>query len=753
MFLTGGTALVLEQVAEKYLSTLLGSSRPAATIVLAVYFTGLALGALLCPRGSAGAPRRLAGLEIFIGLWAAVLAFGFFATDRALADWLVATGTTPGALTFARVTLAALWLLPPTLAMGAQLPTLAAVLAGHPALRGESLPRYYALNLAGAFTFTLFAPPLLFNTVGANATLWFISLLALLVGTALWSGLPRSTEAVSASVPTGPPSAPLLRAPCFYAFAAGFTFFAFEVVWFHLISAVCGASTYSFSILLACVLLGLALAGRHVDRHKSTSLTATFGALVLVLAISNACWPWAARVLAMIAEGLGLEWFWGGELLKFVVIATLVLPPAALLGRLFPFLLRQHGIDSRQVSRLSVANILGCVAGALVAGFALIPGLGAEHTLLALSLLAAAVWLLLKPARRIHALMPGIAGLVLLIALPPWDRLELTRGFGVYLAPSVSENASLVSFSEDFQTGFVTVITTPHRDGTVTKSLLQNGKFDADDGGEVPAQVGFAVVAATHAPATNRALVIGAGSGQTASVIARLEFDQVDNVDLSPAHIATAREHFSHLNSGVFDRAGVSVHIEDGRQFLLRTRNRYDLIQIELTSVWFAGSTNLYSREFYALARERLSPGGVLVQWVQLHHLSAREIATIFATARAEFAHVSVWRVGGQACLLASGTPQTVNSAIVERWLTSPLLASERRAVRVHEPARFAISRLLTPAELDRMINRYQAAVGLNTDRNRWLEFQTPKYYLSRRDHSTENLRWLKAQAGATDLP
>src|SRR5690606_37397794 len=120
-------------------------------IVLAVYFTGLALGALLCPRGSAGAPRRLAGLEIFIGLWAAVLAFGFFATDRALADWLVATGTTPGALTFARVTLAALWLLPPTLAMGAQLPTLAAVLAGHPALRGESLPRYYALNLAGAF--------------------------------------------------------------------------------------------------------------------------------------------------------------------------------------------------------------------------------------------------------------------------------------------------------------------------------------------------------------------------------------------------------------------------------------------------------------------------------------------------------------------------------------------------------------------------------------------------------------------------
>ena len=51
------------------------------------------------------------------------------------------------------------------------------------------------------------------------------------------------------------------------------------------------------------------------------------------------------------------------------------------------------------------------------------------------------------------------------------------------------------------------------------------------------------------------------------------------------AHIAAARAHFAHLHDGIFDHPGVTVHIEDGRQHLMRARAPYDLIQIELTSV------------------------------------------------------------------------------------------------------------------------------------------------------------------------
>ncbi len=743
VFRTGGTALVLEQVAEKYLSTLLGSSRPAATIALAVYFAGLALGALLRPRRTAGAPRRLALLELFIAGWAALLATMFFASDRALGGWLAAAGANATSLGLARAAPAVLWLLPPTMAMGAQMPTLAAVLASHSSLRDLSLPRYYALNLAGAFTITLAAPILLVNAVGAKGALWCIALLATLAGVALWSGLPATdTHHEPVRVAAKSPSA--VSSPALvWAFAAGSVFFALEVIWFHLISAMCGASAYSFSILLAAVLLALALAlaGRDAARHATTP-AATLGWLVAALAVSNALWPWAGRLLAWSAGLLGLETFWAGEALKFAVVALLVPPPAFALGRIFPLLLGAEG-DSAHVTRLSVANVLGCVGGALAAGFVFIPAFGAERSLPGPALLAAAACAAHLRVFSFRVLAPGAAGLVLLAMLPAWDRLELTRGFGVYLAPQVSPRAELLSFRGDFYAGFVTVVATPRKDGGVTTSLFQNGKFDADDAGEVPAQIGFGAVAATHAPTQNRALIIGAGSGQTASVIARLGFSQVDIAELSPAHLAAAREHFSHLNARVFERPEIQVFIEDGRQHRLRTRERHDLIEIELTSVWFAGAFNLYSREFHALARERLALGGVLVQWIQLHHLTAREIGTILGAARAEFDRVSVWRVGGQACLLASTTPQRFNPAVVERWLSAPDLDAERLAVRVDTPENFAISLLLAPDRVDALPTRHRAALGINTDRNRWLEFQTPKYCLSRRDHTAENLLWL----------
>jgi len=180
------------------------------------------------------------------------------------------------------------------------------------------------------------------------------------------------------------------------------------------------------------------------------------------------------------------------------------------------------------------------------------------------------------------------------------------------------------------------VLATPaaHRAEPV-KSLLQNGKFDADDDGEQPAQIAFGLLAALHAPALDRALVIGAGSDQKASVVASLGFAHLDIAEISPAHLAAAREHIGQINHGVFERGNVTVLVEDGRNLLLRTGARLYVIQIELTSVWFAGAANLYSREFYALARSRLVPRGALVQWIQLHHLIPREITTIFATARA----------------------------------------------------------------------------------------------------------------------
>lgn len=740
VFCTGGTALVLEQVAEKYLSTLVGASRPAATLVLVVYFVGLALGAALCPKNPAGAGRRLAALELFVGAWCALLALAFFSVDRALGEWLARHDSSAFTLAAARAAVAALWLLPPTIAMGAQLPTLAAVLRGSPELAHVSLSRLYALNLAGACCFCFAAPVLLFNAIGANGALWFTAGLATLVGLALWSGLPAGGAVARA--PGRERRSPKAAATA-AAFFSGFAFFALEVVWFHLISAVCGASTYSFSLLLGVILLALTLAARRAARAELPLTAPTLAALAVALALSNAGWPWAGRVLAEANSLLSLDWFWAGELLKTLVVALLVLPPAVLLGQIFPRLLRDAAADGARVGRLSFANILGCVTGALAAGFLLIPRLGAERTLFAAALLAAGAAVVHFRALPRRSLALAAAGAALALLLPAWDRLELTRGHGVYLGAGLPADARLAWFREDFTAGFVTVATRTDDRGRTTKTLLQNGKFDADDGAEVPAQISFGLLAALHAPRTDRALVIGAGSGQTADIVAQLGFAHLDIAELSPAHLAAAREEFAHLHHGVFDRPDVAVHVEDGRNLLLRTRTPYDVIQIELTSLWFAGATNLYSREFYALARARLAPGGALVQWIQLHHLAPREIATILATARAEFPFVSVWRAGTQACLVATVEPPRLNVAVWQRWLTDPALADARTATGLVSPETLAPAELVTAPRLDALLNRHRGAYGLNTDRNRWIEFQSPKFYLSRFNHAAANVRWL----------
>lgn len=744
VFCTGGTALILEQVAEKYLSTLVGASRPATTLVLVVYFVGLALGAALCPKNPAGATRRLAALELFVAAWCALLALAFFSVDRALGEWLARQDSSALTLAAARTAVAALWLLPPMIAMGAQLPTLAAALRGAPEFADVSLPRLYALNLAGACCFCFAAPVFLFNAIGANGALWFTAGLAALVGLTLWSGLPRAASTTAATPPrTNTPAARPAPAALALSFGSGFAFFALEIVWFHLISAVCGASTYSFSLLLGLILAALTLAARRSARADVPSLASTCAALAVVLALSNAGWPWAGRALATAQSALSLEWFWAGELLKTLVVALLVLPPAVLLGQIFPRLLRDASADGAHVGRLSFANILGCVTGALAAGFLLIPQLGAEHTLLAAALLAAgAAFVQFRTLPR-RSLALAATGVALALFLPAWNRLELTRGYGVYLTSGLPGNARLAWFREDFTAGFVTVTTHPDARGHTIKTLLQNGKFDADDADEAPAQISFGLIAALHAPSTERALVIGAGSGQTAAVVAQLGFAHVDIAELSPAHLAAARAEFSHLHHGVFDRPNVTVHVEDGRNLLLRTRTPYDVIQIEITSLWFAGATNLYSREFYALARSRLAAGGALVQWIQLHHLAPREIATILATARAEFPHVAVWIAGQQACLVASAQPPRVNLPVWQRWLSDPALATARKATGIVSPETLAPSELLTAPRVAALLDRYRGAYGLNTDRNRWIEFQTPKYYLSRFDHRAANLRWL----------
>jgi spermidine synthase len=763
--LTGCTALLAEQAFEKLLSTLLGASTPAAATVLAVYFAGLTLGGILAGRWcrSSARPLRLyAVLELCVGFWALVLYLSF---DRLIPFFapLLALGVNRfWVLQCLRVFVAACWILPATVPMGASFPAVVHALEQLSVpQRGRAMARFYSFNLAGAIVGAVIGPFIVFPYWGVDGALLLTFVVNLVVGfTSFALSRKPAPPKQSAEEDANTSDTPLPRLILAVAFASGFLFFALEVTWTHLIGAVLGNSIYAFAAMLAVVLLGLGLGGAYTAARSSshqTIPTSELGNLLLctavVLALMNGRWPDVPQALA--ALGARVVTFGMAEFLRWLLATAMLLLLAMLLGMVYPTLFRLEIFPSRQqgkfTGRMVAANAIGCIAGALVTGFGLISWIGAERTLAVLTTSILFLGLVILFVYRTHQskarmILLAAATVGALAIQPPWNRLHLTSGRHVYFRQAeVSANTDLKSFHEDAFGGITTVVDNPvSGDSNHVKSvrtLLTNGKFQGNDGSEMEAQTGFALVPILFVPTFHDALVIGLGTGRTAHVVDALGFDSVDVAEIAPGVVQAARRYFNHINGAILDDPHVHVFLEDGRNLLLLRPKQYDLITIELTSVWFAGAANLYSEQFYRLARSRLKPTGILQEWIQLHHIGNNELLTVIGTLRRVFPHVSMWVVGGQGILVASTSPQLIQPASLDAlqkhgsmigWDVDELKDNLRNLMSC---------RLLAPEDVSSLVE--SRAITLNTDRNRRLEYFTPRYNYSPFDWRKRNVEAL----------
>jgi spermidine synthase len=780
---TGVSALLAEQVFEKLLSTVVGASAPAATLVLAVYFLGLTGGGIAYSRLASRVthPLRLYGLlEGGIGLWALALAL-LFSPLQAVSSRLVHLGgDAAGAVFGLRLAVAAAWILPPTLAMGASFPAVVGALEqlGAPGAQ-RLIARFYAWNLLGAVVGAALGPYLFFPRAGLTGTLYVIVLLQAGVAAMVLRrapGVPRRTgpgparhDAARGGVERGAAAGRLFLLGL--AFASAFLFFGFEVLWTHLIGAVLGNSVYAFANMLTMVLAGLFLGGlvSSLIFRGPTVPAATLPAVLIgaaaVLAVSLSAWDDVPALLVRL--GAGVETFAGGEAVRLAVAAALVGLPALALGLVYPLLFRDPrfpmaSADS-MAARLGASNAVGCICGALATGFLLLPAMGSEGVfriyIFVLALVAVALSLADLRRRRAGGRRAAVLATVWIVlavgvaqlaaTVPGWRPLRLTAGTHVYFRPGhVRDATELLYWHEDLYGGFTTVVGSPASPGTHrSRVLLTNGKFQGSDGGEIGAQVAFAAIPIFHQPRRGRALAIGLGTGHTAAVVAAAGYRRVEIAEISPGIVGAARRLFSHVNDGLLERDRVTLHLEDGRNVLLRDDGQYDLITMELTSIWFAGASNLYSRQFYELARARLAPGGVLQQWIQFHHIAPEEVLSAVATLASVFERVSLWHFGGQGILLASDGPQVIEPGLVDEIAGLPDM---RRHVDILHAAvgpdlmALARRRLLDETETRRLLEfTRQRAIPLNTDGNRYLEFSTPRHNLERRNHAREVIETL----------
>jgi spermidine synthase len=636
---SGVAALIYEIVWFQLLELAIGSTALSLAVLLATFMGGTCLGSLILPRFIPRADpsrfhplRMYAAIEIGIGLLA-ILVLRLMPFIAGLPS---------------RGVVAAICLLPPTLLMGATLPILACSVEDV-----SQLGSLYATNIAGAVFGCLLAgfyllprydaATAIYAAIAINAT---VAAIALLFAHGTRAQLHNPSRTVIAESRTG-------GIAIYIAIAlSGLCALAAESIWTRILGLLLGPSVYTLSIIVAVFLTGLGIgsgAGALLSRTHPSSLVNPRQALGWCQLLLTGAIAWTAYNLSAslpywpinpsISSNIGFNFqldldraFWA------------LLPPTLLWGASFPLALAAAGLavnqgdPARLMSRVYGANTLGAIIGALAASLLLIPWLGSQHAqqfLIALSG-AAAVLLLLPSSKAL------CAGAVLICALfihgvPQISKVLIAHGR--YAATWVGKG-DIVYAGEG-------------RDSSVAVSSFPNGALTFHVAGKIQASnvprdmrlqrmLGHLTTLTVAHPGS--VLVIGCGAGITAGAVSidpRVARETI--VEIEPLVPQAAATYFSEPNFDVLHNPKVQVRFDDGRHFVLTTKERFDGITVDPLDPWVKGAANLYTREFVEAMKQRLNPGGSVTMYIQLFETNSDAVKSAVATFVEVFPNATIW--------------------------------------------------------------------------------------------------------------
>ena len=765
-FVSGLSALAYQVILARYVHLVVGATAYATSALLVAFMVGMSLGSAA---GGALADRSRHPLRVYalaeagIGLYCLLFPAAFPLLERL---YLALAPPLDGPLALrnaVRFLLGAAAFVLPAFLMGTTTPAFARALAAGQADVGRRLARIYGLNTLGAAVGAFLTAYLLVPKLGLVGSMTLASLLNFGVAAIAWR-LSRPREAEPGPSEAGPPAAALegepapaaapgggptaagvaggpLAALLVVAALSGFLSFGLEIVWTHLLAILLGNSVYAFGLMLGSLLLGLALGARLAeDFAESPERSRLWVGLALALAgavVVGTLSLWDEVPALFLLFARSSPSFLLMEGVRLAVAVGLMIFPTTLIGLAFPLVLRSAAREGerfgRSVGRVFAVNTLGAVAGALAASYLLLPALGSLDSLRLLGVALLAVGglalLVLGPPRSGRWLAAGAAaGAAAGWAMPVyWDFNSLNVGAAIYLGSSAGEGGRILFRREHPTGGLTTVI---ERRGV--KTLLTNGKFEGDDSEEVPIQHRLANIPTLFTAERERALVVGLGTGVTLASVAAHGFRDVVCAELSEAIVDAARTQFAHVNGGVLSRPEVRLAREDGRSVLLESPERYDVVSVEITTIWFAGSGAIYSDGFYRLVSRRLRRHGVLLQWFPIHHLSARNLYLVVNTVRSVFPHVSVWTHRHQGFVVASNEPLAVDLESVRADLARPAMAPYLRELRSGSPLELLSDLVVVGKDTDRFLNTMASLLLTTRDlvsTDTWpvIEYETPK--------------------------
>jgi spermidine synthase len=705
-----------------------GASELAVVAVLAAYMAGLATGAAVSDRwlGSVRRPvRAYALLELGIALSALAVPAALRLANRVQVALLGGAAGLPeaGGLWTVAFHLAAsfLVLLVPTTLMGATLPLLARFAVERDEELGARVGTLYTVNTVGAALGTLGAGFLLLPALGLARTVWVgvaLNALAFLLAIPLF----RSTTAPAPPEVRAEPLAHRYLLPLVLVSSA--VSFTYEVLWTRLLTFVLGGSIYAFATMLATFLAGIALGAGLAARAGRTPAAARRG---FVLAQwGTALFSLAAFHLADRLPGLadrmadaGIGSLFSGAVLS----AATLLPGAVCIGATFPFAVRllagRAGHAGAATAAAYAWSTVGAVVGAVAGGLFLLPALrfaGTVRVLVITSLLLALATAL--AARPRHVLLAALAGATLLVPAilaprTPWTLLSHSslpgqmEGRVVYWGVGRGSTVIVLDQGGEWR-------------------LASNGLPESaiEGPGARPSRYSvahwLALLAIAARPEARSMMIVGLGAGKTAESVPS-SIESIDVVELEPEIVRANQALAGRRGRDPLVDPRVHVRLNDARSALLLTRQRFDAIVSQPSHPWTAGAAHLFTREFFALVRQRLSDDGVFVLWMGQLFVDEPLLRSLLATLRAEFAHVEVYdpRPGGSLLFVSSASPLRTAETAGRAIAAAPALWAEQG---IQDGEDLLAARVQDEAGVARVAE----GAPVNTDRHNLLQTRSP---------------------------
>jgi predicted membrane-bound spermidine synthase len=419
---------------------------------------------------------------------------------------------------------------------------------------------------------------------------------------------------------------------------SGFGCLALEVIFVRILAQRSDGSVYIFALMLVifllCLAAGAGVVSRWLDRIAPWQFLAwTQLAATTFILISTTTFQFLP-FLAMISPADTYT----TRTAKLASASLLILgPPILLIGVVLPWTWKMASRDvddvGRSVGVLTGINTVAAVCGSLVAGFLLLPALGLGGS----SLLVAALYGVLA----IIGFWQSSAGLRRWIAIGAcivvpvsWYAAGLWRP--VYQPLEAGEK--LVSY-RDTADGSIAVI--QRTDGHRVLKLNHEYTLGSSSAGEREIRQGRLPLM-LH-PMPRRVAFIGAATGITASAALDFPVDRVTAIELVPG-VADALPMFQQWNAAFYNDPRVEMIVDDGRNFLLGTRDEFDVVVSDLFVPWHAGTGDLYTVEHFHTVRRHLAPGGIFAQWLPAYQVTVDELRIITASFLMAFPSSTLWR-------------------------------------------------------------------------------------------------------------